>query len=80
MVELELERLMKYDFSIGKEAFRDALLQRCLAVLCMGDEGVPLDDASLEQLAAAGDILPADFSSLEPRFPLGDNGSGNRLT
>ncbi len=80
MVELELERLMKYDFSIGKESFRDALLRRCLAVLCMADEGVPLDDASLEQLAAAGDIFSADYSSLEPRPPLGDNESGNRLT
>lgn len=50
-----VERLMKLDFSIGTEAFRDALLQRCLAVLDADESGKRLDDADLELLSAAGD-------------------------
>ena len=52
-----LERVMKADFSAGTEAFRDALLARCLAELDAGsaDDGAELDDDDLGLLAAAGD-------------------------
>ena len=40
------------------EAFREELLQRCLAEFCQPDSGC-LDDADIEMLAAAGDN-PAD--------------------
>ena len=56
--EQMLERLMKQDFSAGTETFRDALLERCLAVLDADDEGICLDDSDLELLAAAGDAIP----------------------
>ena len=47
-------KLMKQDFSVGTEKFREELLQRCLQILDQ-DEGVELDDSELEMLAAAGD-------------------------
>lgn len=55
--ELMLGRLMKVDFSAGNEAFRDALLERCLDVLRENDRGVYVDDADLELLAAAGNTF-----------------------
>ena len=51
----KLGRLMKQDFSAGTEAFRDGLLERCLAELDSEDEGRVLDDDELDMLAAAGD-------------------------
>ena len=51
-----LGRLMKQDFSVGTDAFREDLLERCKAVL-NEDEGTVLDDADLDMLAAAGDVF-----------------------
>lgn len=52
--ERALERLMKQDLSAGTDAFRDSLLNRCLAVLDKDNDGVPIEDSHLELLAAAG--------------------------
>jgi len=52
--EQMLERMMQQDLSAGTQGFRDALLERCIATLHANDEGMPLDDADLEMLAAAG--------------------------
>lgn len=63
--EKMLERLLNEDLSKGTDAFRDALLARCLDVLGSddhtqsidGDGGIrPIDESDLEFLAAAGDI------------------------
>lgn len=53
--ERMLERLVKQDFSAGTEAFRDALLERCLSVLDAESDGTVIPDADLDLLAAAGD-------------------------
>lgn len=53
--EQMLERLMGRGLPVGSEAFRDALLERCLAELDADDEGMVLDDAELDLLSAAGD-------------------------
>ncbi|MBQ9020500.1 MAG: hypothetical protein IJ113_00595 [Eggerthellaceae bacterium] len=64
-----LEKHMKQDFSNGTEAFRDELLARCLDVLSLGDgatqdeNGIDIDEADLELLAAAGLILPPDLET-----------------
>lgn len=52
--EQMLRRVLGQDFSAGTEAFRDALLDRCLAVLGQGGEARDLDDGDLGLLAAAG--------------------------
>ena len=49
-----IEQLLQVDLSTGTEAFRDALLKRCLEELGADGEGTALDDAELEMLAAAG--------------------------
>ena len=60
--ECKLRRLFKLDFSVGREAFRDGLLARCLEVLSLrSNKGTSCDvrdinDADLDMLAAAGDI------------------------
>ena len=76
--EQMLERIMKVDFSAGTEAFRDALLARCLEVLC--EDGIAcISDDDLEMVAAAGNAgaqLPYPFES--DGF-LGDNVSASRL-
>mgnify|MGYP007105516736 CR=1 FL=1 len=52
-----LKRLMKQDFAAGTEAFRDALLERCLTVL--GERGgTAIDDADLDQIAGGSTPLP----------------------
>lgn len=55
--ELEqlLERVLRHDLSIGTEAFRDALLARCISVIDADLVPVELDDSDLSLLAAAGD-------------------------
>ena len=58
--ESRVERLMQLDLSAGTEAFRDALLKRCLAVLCLDDSVAVIDDAELDKLAAAGGIFMHD--------------------
>lgn len=58
-----LGRLFKQDFSAGTEAFRNALLNRCLGEL---DDITVLDDEELELLAAAGDAY-AHFPD-NPRY------------
>lgn len=65
--EKMLERLFKQDFSEGTEAFRDALLARCLEELNAaeddegpGDSVREIGEDELDMLAAAGD-LARDF-------------------
>ena len=52
--ELTLKRAFSYDYSIGTENFRDALLARCLAALVLDFRSRPLADDELDLLAAAG--------------------------
>ena len=59
--EIMLEQLLGRDLSAGTEAFRESLLERCLEVLDAGEEGMPIDDADLELLAAAGDLAAQGF-------------------
>lgn len=54
--EQTLERVLSQDFSDGTEAFRDELLNRCLAVLESDEHASVIPDEELEMLAAAGDI------------------------
>lgn len=54
--EQMLEQSLQHDYSVGTEAFRDELLERCLTVLGAGDEGRVIADDDLEMLAAAGDV------------------------
>lgn len=56
--EILLKKLLAQDLSAGTEAFRDALLDRCLDVLCE-DDGLEVSDDDLELLAAAGDPFAA---------------------
>ena len=49
-----IERVLSRDYSVGKQAFKEKLLQRCLAELDQGDEGLELADDELDMLAAAG--------------------------
>ena len=53
--ERMLAQTLKQDASLGTEAFRDALLTRCLAVLNADEEGTELTDEQLDMLSAAGD-------------------------
>ena len=46
---------MKQDFSVGTDAFRDDLLERCKDML--GTDGSRIDDSDLDMLAAAGDAF-----------------------
>ena len=62
MDESAIERLLGRDLSEGTEAFRDALLDRCLEVLGQADEGIPLDDDALDLLSAAGGVTHAPSS------------------
>lgn len=73
--EDKLRQLLKQDFSIGTEEFRDKLLARCLEML--DSDGSAADDAldcrdlsddDLDLLAAAGDI-----STLASARPFEDN-------
>lgn len=57
----DITRLLAKDFSAGTEAFRDNLLDLCLAELSQSSsqtmvfaDGQELDDDDLEMLAAAG--------------------------
>ena len=54
-IEKMLGTLLAQDLSSGTEAFRDALLERCLDVLNSDSEVTVLSDDDLEMLAAAGD-------------------------
>lgn len=67
--EQMLERMLGQDFSKGTEAFRDALLERCLGELNAGGSAdapdfraFELSDDQLDLLSAAGtvDIDPRD--------------------
>ena len=77
--EQMIERLMKLDFSIGTEAFRDDLLSRCLAVLASDGECREVDDAELELLAAAGDRFAFNEGGMDSRGRIGDNGDAKDL-
>ena len=59
MTEQEIGRALGERYSAGTEAFRDALLARCLAVLGSDNQPVELMDEGLARLAAAGD--PTSF-------------------
>lgn len=61
--ERMLEGLMSSDCSKGTEAFRDALLERCLTVLGEDTECVELDDEDLDMLAAAGDVYASSTTT-----------------
>ena len=64
MAERDIERVLERGFPVPDKGFRENLLQRCLAVLGQDEsvefddlsEGVVIDDAELEWLAAAGDV------------------------
>ncbi|MBQ9043363.1 MAG: hypothetical protein IJ111_11200 [Eggerthellaceae bacterium] len=69
--EQMLAKLLRTNFSAGTEEFRDELLARCLAVLNADARNaaaesdadgriIELDDAALELLAAAGDVMSAE--------------------
>ena len=63
--EQRLEQLLRQDLSVGTEAFRDALLARCLNELPdADDEPRQLDIADLELVAAAGDAFTLDAKVL----------------
>ena len=64
--EQMLARTLKQDASLGTEAFRDALLARCLVVLNADDEGTELTDEQLDMLSAAGD--PSLLGHASPGF------------
>lgn len=55
--EQMLGQVMKHDFSAGSEAFRDALLERCLGELASDEDGMPLEEDDLDMLSAAGDLF-----------------------
>ena len=74
-----IERLMKLDFSIGTEAFREELLSRCLAVLNAGDGCREVDDSELELLAAAGGWFTFDEAGMDSGGRIGDNGDAKDL-
>ena len=63
--EMTLKRLMTQNFAAGSEAFREALLARCLTVLDEDDEVVVLDDSDLDLVAAAGDLTSSDPPHLD---------------
>lgn len=54
--EQKITELMGQDLSAGTDAFRDNLLERCLAELEDKPDAVELDDEDLEMLSAAGDM------------------------
>ena len=47
-------KALKFDFSAGTTAFRESLLEKCLAEIDSSTEVFELDDDSLDMLAAAG--------------------------
>ena len=61
MNEKKLEQLFRSDLSLGTDAFRDTLLERCLEVI-RSDEGYPLSESELDLLAAAGDPFCPPFT------------------
>lgn len=67
----KMTQALFHDFSVGTEAFRDDLLERCLAELGsenktsgwnLVNETRELDDNELELLAAAGDPSLFNFN------------------
>ena len=66
MDEWKIEHLMKCDFSVGTEKFRDELLNRCLDELEPGV--VELSYSDLDLVSAAGDP-----TMMETMDRLGDN-------
>ena len=77
--EQMLRRIMKVDFSVGSEKFRDALLARCLSVLDDDDEMRLIDIDDLDLIAAAGNPTARFLNTFEPDGSVGDNMRGNRL-
>lgn len=77
--EQMVERLMKLDFSVGTEAFRDRLLARCLAALREGFELRELTNNELDLLAAAGEGFVLGEAGMDSRGIIGDNKDANNL-
>lgn len=77
--ELKLGRLMKQDLSTGTEAFREALLGRCLSVLGAKDSGVEIPDEALDLLAAAGDSGAFGFIGSDARARIDNDSNSGRL-
>ena len=65
--EAMLQRLIEQDLSAETDAFREALLARCLAVLDTGDEGLELPDDEIELLAAAGNVFQPESEDEAPQ-------------
>ena len=61
----KLDQLMGQDLSVGTEAFREDLLNRCLAILGTDSSGIELDDDELDLLSAAGDVFLNKLPDLE---------------
>ena len=61
----KLDQLMGQDLSIGTEAFREDLLNRCLAIMGADSSGIELDDGELDLLSAAGDVFLNKLPDLE---------------
>ena len=53
MTEQDIIRVLSERRPVGDEAFRDALLARCLAIVDADDAPYDLDDEDLGMLAAA---------------------------
>ena len=62
MTEQDIIRVLSERRPVGGEAFRDALLARCLAIIDADDVPADLDDEELGTLAAASGV-PWDFDS-----------------
>lgn len=55
MAATSIEHILAQDLSVGTDAFREDLLQRCLSVFDQADsQGFELDDNEIDMLAAAG--------------------------
>ena len=69
MDEQKIERILCKGLAQNPNAFRNALLDRCLDVLC-SFEAVALDDEELDMLSAAGNPVPSCPDPLDPGRPL----------
>ena len=71
MGDMNIEGLLKYDFSIGTQRFRDSLLERCISVIEAHSSSTVLDDSTLSLLSAAGDpnlAAPREFPIDNPQM------------
>lgn len=66
LLEQALGRGRDDDRLSSSVAFRESLLERCLALLGADDVGEPLDEGDLELLSAVGDLTPPFFETDPP--------------